>query len=245
MKMTVKKLTICSVMFLALSMMFGFNTAKAQKMTNAAQAKNAALKEVPSAKVTEVDTDMDNGVLVYEVELYKGDKEYKLEYRASDGKLVKYEWEISHPAITNQNKKNLSKSAIKKKALNKVKNATVVSVNLTHDDGMAIYKVRLTKGDKSYKLEYNSKTGKLLEYKWEISVKKNASATTEKYIGTEKAKSIALQKVPNATIVKIKFDTDDGVEVYEVDMVKGIYEYELKINARTGKIIEFEKDIDD
>ena len=61
----------------------------------------------------------------------------------------------------------------------------------------------------------------------------------------EKAKTIALSKAPGATVVKVKFDKDDGVAVYEVDMVEGIYEYEVEINARTGKIIKFEKEIDD
>ena len=43
----------------------------------------------------------------------------------------------------------------------------------------------------------------------------------------------------------MEFETDDGVAVYEVSMVKGQYEYDVKIDAKTGKILEFEKDIDD
>ena len=250
MKNLLKKVTISSMLIFAFSLVCTFSIASAQKIGSISDAKSAALKNVPSAKVIEVDTDMDNGTLVYEVELLKSGKEYNLEYRASDGKLMKYEWEITNPAYTNQNKKNLSKNSIKNKALNKVKNATFVSITLTHDDGMAEYKVRLKKDSKNYKLVYNSKNGKLLEYEWEIpasawSTDTSASANNNKYIGVEKAKEIALEKVPDATIVKAKFDTDDGVEVYEVEMVKGKYEYEVKINAKTGKIIEFEKDIND
>ena len=107
-------------------------------------------------------------MLVYEVELRKSGKEYKLEYRASDGKLLKYEWEVLNPAFGNQNKKNLSKKEIKKKALKQVKSASVISIVLDHDDGMAQYEVKMRKGNKKYELVYNSKTGKLLEYQWEI-----------------------------------------------------------------------------
>ena len=90
---------------------------------------------------------------------------------------------------------------------------------------------------------YNSKTGKLLEYEWEITSTKSASKV--KYIGVEKAKSIAQKKAPKATIVKVEFEKDDGVPVYEIEMIEGIYEYDVKIHAKTGKILEFEKEIDD
>ena len=242
MKRIFKNGVICGVMFFAFSFIFGFGTAGAKAIQSASQAQEAALKEVPSATVVEVDTDMENGELIYEVELQKGGKEYNLHYRSSDGSLVKYEWELNHPPYTNQNKKNLSKQAIRKKALEQVKNATVVSTVLKHDDGRSEYKVVLKKGNKQYKLVYDSKSGRLLEYEWELAKSGDSSS---KYIGAEKAKAIALKKVPSATVTKVEFDHDDGMAVYEVEMIKGNYEYEVKINAKNGKIIEFEKDFAD
>lgn len=44
----------------------------------------------------------------------------------------------------------------------------MLSIVLDHDDGMAQYEVKMHKGNKKYELVYNSKTGKLLEYQWEI-----------------------------------------------------------------------------
>lgn len=168
MKNVLKNIAICSVLVFALSLLCSFSVVEAKKIQSESQAKAAALKKVPSATVTEVDTDRDNGTLVYEVELRKGGKEYNLEYRASDGKLIKYEWEIKNPSRTNQNKKSLSKSTIKKKALTKVKNATVLHATLTRDDGIEQYEVILKKGNKRYELVYDSKSGKLLEYQWKI-----------------------------------------------------------------------------
>lgn len=243
MKKILKNVTICSMLFLVCSVLCCAGTAEGKAIQSASQAQAAALKEVPSAKVIEVDTDMENGQLVYEVELYKGGKEYNLHYRASDGKLVKYEWEIKNPPYTDQNKRNLSKQTIHKKALGQVKHATIVSTTLKYDDGREEYKVRLKKGNKKYKLVYDSKSGKLLDYEWELT--DTGSTSSSKYIGAAKAKSIALKKVPGATVIKVEFDHDDGIAVYEVEMVKGRYEYEVKIDAKTGKILEFEKDIDD
>lgn len=241
MKNILKNMTIFSLLLTAV--LVSDMTAGAKKMNSAADAKEAALKEVPSATVVEVDTDMDDGVLVYDVELYKKGKEYNLKYRASDGKLMEYGWEITNPSTGDQSKADLSKKTIEKKAKKKVKNGKVISIHLKYDDGISEYKVKMSKGSKKYDLVYNSKTGKLLEYEWEI-VKKSGSSSS-KYIGVEKAKSIAQKKAPNATIVKAEFDKDDGVPVYEIEMREGRYEYEVKIHAETGKILEFEKEIDD
>lgn len=243
MKKTIKNIIVFSLFFAVVLVTGNAMRAGAKKMKSAADAKEAALKKVPLATVIEIDTDMEDGVLVYDVELSKNDKEYALKYRASDGKLLEYEWEIKNPAVGDQSKADLSEKTIENKAKKKVKNAKVISIRLKKDDGMSQYKVKLSKGSKKYNLVYNSKTGTLIEYEWEAVHKAGGSGS--KYIGVEKAKSIAQKKAPNATIVKAEFDKDDGVPVYEIEMVEGKYEYDVKIHAKTGKILEFEKELDD
>lgn len=222
-------------------LMCGVTTVEAKKMTSADEAEKAALKKVPSATVVKVESDDDDGTAVYEVELLKDGKEHNFEYRASDGKLIQYGWEINNPPQSDQEKKDLSRKSIQKKAQKKVKKATVLSTALKYDDGRSEYKVKLKKGSKTYTLVYDSKSGSLSEYEWEIT----SSPSSSGKISLEKAKSIAKKKAPGASIVKAKLDHDDGVQVYEIELVKGNYEYEVKIDARTGKILEFEKDIED
>ncbi|MCI9418425.1 MAG: hypothetical protein HFG32_00175 [Eubacterium sp.] len=245
MKKTIQSVMVCCMFFFVFSILSGTDTVEAKKMTSVEQAKKAALKKVPSATVIKVGADYEDGVRVYEVELLKAGKEHNFEYRASDGKLLQYDWEINNPPIQDQNKKNISKKAIQKKARNKVKKATVLGTALTYDDGRAEYKVKLSNKSKSYKLVYDAKSGKLLEYEWKLLASGGSSGADGKDIGLEKAKSIAQKKAPGATIVKAKRDTDDGIKVYEIELVQGMYEYDVKIDAKTGKILEFEKDIDD
>ena len=135
----------------------------------------------------------------------------------------------------------MSLSGIKKKARKLVKGSKIISARLSVDDGLSEYKVSLKKGKRQYKLVYNAKNGKLLEYEW----KQLASSSQSVYIGESKARNIALKKAPGASITKFEFDRDDETAVYEVELRKGIYEYEIKINAVTGAVIEFEKDIED
>lgn len=215
--------------------------AEAKGIKSISAARKKALREVKSAVVTEADIDYENGGIVYEIDLAKGNRDYTLIYRGSDGKLMEYEWDIENMEYNRQGKKNISKAQIKKKAKKKVKKAKITSAVLRYDDGLAEYKVLLKKKSKRYELVYSAKTGKLLGYEWKIA----KFSTKSKYIGLAKAKSIARKKVPGAQFVKVEFDNDDGVPVYEIEMRSGRVEYDLTIHAKTGKILEYDQDIDD
>ena len=77
---------------------------------------------------------------------------------------------------------------------------------------------------------------------------KPESAAPE-YIGTDRAKSIALEhagiSADGVRFDGVELEREKGRCVYEVDFEKGVYEYEYEIDALSGKIIKWEKDIDD
>jgi uncharacterized membrane protein YkoI len=72
--------------------------------------------------------------------------------------------------------------------------------------------------------------------------KSNSNNQNSELIGEEKAKSIMLDKVPGATIIKFELDYDDGVAEYEADLIKDGVKYEITVNAKTGIITEYEID---
>ena len=67
-----------------------------------------------------------------------------------------------------------------------------------------------------------------------------------KYITKDKAKAIALQHAglneSEVRIKKVKLDYDDGRADYEIEFRKGRTEYEYKIDAVDGTILEFDMD---
>ena len=106
--------------------------------------------------------------------------------------------------------------------------------------------MHLKKGKKNYKLEYDAFNGKLISYQWKLKNNTKTEDAKDKFIGIEKAKSIAKQKVPSGAVFeKVELDEEDGRYVYEIEMRKGRMEYEIVIDAKTGKILEFESDYDD
>lgn len=69
-------------------------------------------------------------------------------------------------------------------------------------------------------------------------------ASDKAYIGLEKAREIALAQLPGATLKEIDFDYDDGM-VYEAELLKDGYEYDLEIDALTGVVVKWEYEEDD
>lgn len=67
------------------------------------------------------------------------------------------------------------------------------------------------------------------------------------YITEEEASSIALSKVEGATSddLRIKKDTDDGKNIYEISILYDNVEYDFEIDAATGNILEQSSELED
>ncbi len=55
---------------------------------------------------------------------------------------------------------------------------------------------------------------------------------------------VQLKKDQVDLIKKVELDYEDGRKVYEVEFYKGGVEYEFDIDAETGAVLNYEKDID-
>lgn len=215
--------------------------AHAEKITSMRQAAKLAVKDVKNADVTEIDSDHEKGQFVYKVQLIKSTKEYEITYRASDGKMLSYDME-EHVFQRNSKKKIMSRKRCQDLALKKVPGAKITSLVQKYDDGIPVFKVKLTKTDKRYTLKYHARTGKLLEYGWEIKTAIQTPSADNGYISLAKAKNIALAKIPGGTIAKAEADRDDGIPVYEITLIKGSMKYDITIHARSGKILKIERE---
>lgn len=128
----------------------------------------------------------------------------------------------------------IGQTAAKKIALEKVPGATITDIE--YEKGY--YEIELVKGSKEYDMTIVAKNGKIAEYGWEREV--YTQSKTKPNIGKTKAKSIANDKVPGATIIYVKLKSDDGIKYYDLDLKKGSRYYEMEINAKTGTIISYE-----
>jgi uncharacterized membrane protein YkoI len=76
-----------------------------------------------------------------------------------------------------------------------------------------------------------------------------APSSSPSVIGADAAKAAALAhaKVSAADAYKweCELDRDDGRTVYEIEFKAGRYEYSYEVDAYSGAILDFEKEIDD
>ncbi|MBM7606327.1 putative membrane protein YkoI [Metabacillus crassostreae] len=77
-------------------------------------------------------------------------------------------------------------------------------------------------------------------YAQEDQAKKKVEINS-KYIGIEKAKTIALEKV-DGTVKSVELESDDGQTYYEVDIEQNSKDFDIDVDAATGKIIKVDEE---
>ena len=135
-----------------------------------------------------------------------------------------------------------------------------LEADLDLERGVMVYEVEFKANGTEYDYDIDAESGKVVHVDKDIDddwVEKpsNSGAATGKVdssadlISSEKAKSLALEhaglKSSEVTFVKANLDEDDGVWEYDVEFRKGNVEYEYEINAKSGKILKAERDVDD
>lgn len=124
-------------------------------------------------------------------------------------------------------------------------NVTFVKAKLDTDDGRQEYEIEFYNGSTEYDYDIDAATGEILSYDSDAENYSISSSIqsddTSTYIGEEKAKFIALAKVPGAmeSDIQLHPDSENGVAVYEGSIVFDNMEYEFEIDATTGKIVNW------
>ena len=195
----------------------------------------------------EVEFDADDGIIVYEVEFDADGKEYEYEINAKTGEKVKEKIKVKQasPVVTPDNL--ISRDEAKRIALAKVglteEQVTFTKIKLDADDE-AEYEIEFFTATEKFEIEIDAKTGSVL--KVERKAVKTPQEEQGGHITAKRAQEIALEHANLAAsevvMEKIELDFDDGIYVYEVEFSSGGYEYEYEIDAKTGEILESEKE---
>lgn len=121
-----------------------------------------------------------------------------------------------------------------------------VKVKQDWEDGRLVYEVEFysNNGAMEYDYEIDAYSGAIVSYDYdaESNIPPAAHGTAGAVIGEDKAKSIALAKVPGAAashIYQFETDYDDGRMEYEGEIRYNGMEYEFEIDAATGTILSW------
>ncbi len=137
-------------------------------------AKNIALKDanVSESEVNgiRINQKIDDGISLYEVDFYVGNKEYEYEISAQDGSIRSKDTDIDNDfGSTAQNNADVSLDKAKKTALSKVKGATEkdIRIHSEYDDGRQIYEGSIVYKNMEYDFEIDSETGNIISWETE------------------------------------------------------------------------------
>lgn len=132
-----------------------------------------------------------------------------------------------------------------------LKTANFVKAELESEDGRLVYEVEFYVDNVEYDYKIDAISGQILSFDNEIESRvyvQTPSETSQNTITAEKAKSIALNhaQVSESSVrkMKVELERENGRLVYQVEFKVNNTEYDYEIDAATGEIVKFEKDID-
>lgn len=212
-----------------------------------------------------VELDYDDGRWEYEIEFYASAGKYEYDIDASSGAILQKESEAAQtgaaPSGTSSSgsassgtsssgsgaSSVIEESRAKDIALQdagvSASAATFTQMELERDDGRWEYEIDFYANGIEYEYTIDAQSGTILKRDSE-SEPGRASSSTGVTVSMEEAKTLAQAKAPNATLVEISFDYDDGIPVYEGELREGQTEYEFEIDGRNGSFLKWEADHD-
>lgn len=236
------------------------------KMISLEIAKGIALKDakltVNDCTFTKAELDKGDGEYEYELDFNDGTKKYSYSVNAYTGDITEKEIESIKQTTTKSEQVVEMPSTVpysestEKTTLKDIKKIALSDANISEKDANFtkaefeqednVYEIEFVSGNKKYEYEI-FENGAII--KKEVEKVKDSDLHTSALISIDKARSIALQhaglKESDIVQKKIELEKDDGVYKYEFEFTYGKYEYEYEINAKTGAIIDYEKEIDD
>lgn len=121
-----------------------------------------------------------------------------------------------------------------------------IRIKLETEHGVQEYEVDFYAGNAEYDYDIDAVTGDIRSKDMDIDYDFSYTETSGAEISEEEAKVLALSKVPGAaeSNIRIHRDYDDGRAIYEGSIIYNNKEYDLEIDANSGKIVEWEEEYD-
>ena len=209
---------------------------EAAKQIALADAK-VALKDVTFIKA---ELDNEDGRAVYEIEFYSGNVEYDYDIDALSGEIISNDFDIEDYSIPAQSAAAPQQTAA---APAPTQSQTAAPTAAPTQSAAPTPAPTQPQTVVSTAAPTQPQTVAPTPAPTEAPTQPAAPST----ISAERAKQIALSHagVGGASFIKVELDTDDGVQVYEIEFKVGNVEYEYDINAISGEIISSKSEVDD
>lgn len=137
----------------------------------------------------------------------------------------------------------INQGQARKIAREKTNNAKVVELELEKEDGKTYYQVELINDTHEFEVEIDAFTGKLIII--EMEKREELENKNDQVLSHEEIRQLVMKSYADFKVKEITLDDDKGQPVYDIELKNGRVEIDMTLDAVTGNVLDFEKDIED
>lgn len=209
-------------------LLIGSALASAATLITKQQAEQDALIAVGGGTVTQVLKERELGKIIWSVDITGAVSEFEVWVDAHSGAILQV---LSQPLGPQTG--YISKQQADQDALKAVGGGTVVQAQRDQWKGYQIWDIAITQPGFEYDVFVNARNGAILQISKHIN-----NGPQAQYISKAQAEKIALAAVGGGKVLLITLEKGDNPVDWSVDVrATNKQEYEVKINAITGKVI--------
>jgi uncharacterized membrane protein YkoI len=205
-------------------------SAAAAGLLTKAQAERDALKAVNGGTVIQAVLDSFGKRRAWSVDIAQPAAEYEVILDAHTGAILKI---ITQPGGATYSRTMLSRPEAEHEAEKANNGGTVLDAKLEKEGTDRIWSVDLSKPESESEVQLDAYTGEVLK----IITQPSNTAKTCTFISKAKAEADALAAVGGGKVLLAVLETQDHPAVWSVDTQNARGEFEVKVNACTGKIV--------
>jgi uncharacterized membrane protein YkoI len=223
-----RSLSLAPVVLLIGSVLAGAST-----LISKQEAEQDAIVAVGGGTVTQALKEKELGKIIWSVDITGATNEFEVWLDAHTGATLRI---ITQPLSDQASAQGsyISKQQAEQAALTAVGGGTVVQAQRDQWKGYQIWDVTITQPGFEHEVYVNARGGAILKT---TKVSDSAQAAA-KYISKAKAEQIALNAVHGGKVLLVVLETNDNPPDWSVDVLAtNGTEYEVKVNAYTGKVI--------
>jgi uncharacterized membrane protein YkoI len=210
-------------------LLIGSALAGAATLISKQQAEQDALNAVGGGTVTLAHKEKELHKIIWSVDIRGTANEFEVWVDAHTGSILQIITQPLSPLAG-----FITQQQAEQAALAAVGGGTVVQAQRDHWKGFQIWDIAITQPGFEYDVFVNARDASILKIKKHV----NRNGVQAKYISKAQAEKIALAAVGGGKVLLIRLETNDNPVDWSVDVrATNKKQYEVKINAITGKVI--------
>ncbi|WP_144558900.1 PepSY domain-containing protein [Shouchella miscanthi] len=197
-------------------------------------------EEYVGGNMVKAKQDVEDGVDVYEVDVRTPQETYEFTFDVQTGDLIDIDGDLlltenkAKPALTQQEAETI---AVEKSGL-----ANVKEIELEQEKGLLVYKIEFAQYDDDVDLVIDAETGDIVKMDDEL-LNSTSEDGAKSFLSLDEVTAFIQSELgEHVTILESERDYDDGIPLYELEVMVDNVEYDIDLHAETGDILKQERD---